>query len=72
MSATGNRAPLVVLASGVSWDDAWMSEKHLAVALSAHVPVLFVDPPVSYLTPLRKPHLRAGGLGPGSRRWGPA
>ncbi|MGN8244861.1 glycosyltransferase [Cellulomonas soli] len=58
------RGPLVVLASGVSWDDAWMSEKHLAVALSAYVPVLFVDPPVSYLTPLRKPHLRAGGLRP--------
>jgi len=56
--------PLVVLASGVSWDDPWMSEKHLAVALAPYVPVLFVDPPVSVLTPLRKQHLRAAGLRP--------
>jgi len=56
--------PLVVLASGVSWDDPWMSEKHLAVALAPYVPVLFVDPPVSVLTPLRKRHLRGGALRP--------
>ena len=49
---------LVVLAAGVSWDDAWMSEKQLALALSEQVPVLYVDPPVSVLTPLRKPNLR--------------
>lgn len=52
---------MVVLASGMSWDDAWMTEKHLATALARRVPVLFVDPPMSLVTPLRKPHLRAGG-----------
>lgn len=50
---------MVVIASGVSWDDTWLSEKHLALELSRWAPVLFVDPPVSWLTPLRKPHLRA-------------
>jgi teichuronic acid biosynthesis glycosyltransferase TuaH len=50
---------MVVIASGMSWDDAWMSEKHLAIALGRRAPVLFVDPPVSWLTPLRKPHLRS-------------
>jgi O-antigen ligase len=49
---------LVVVVAGVSWDDPWMSEKQLALALSKRVPVLYVDPPVSVLTPLRKRHLR--------------
>ena len=57
---------MVVLASGMSWDDAWMSEKHLAIALARLAPVLFVDPAVSWLTPLRKPQLSrapmSGGL----------
>jgi len=55
---------LVVLAAGVSWDDPWMSEKQLALALSTKVPVLYVDPPVSILTPLRRPHVRLTSLGP--------
>ena len=55
---------IVVLAAGVSWDDAWMSEKQLALALSERVPVLYVDPPVSVLTPLRKPNLRQSFLRP--------
>ncbi|WP_375431134.1 O-antigen ligase family protein [uncultured Friedmanniella sp.] len=53
---------LIVIAAGVSWDDPWMSEKHLALALSERVPVLYVDPPVSTLTWLRKPHLRSRPL----------
>jgi teichuronic acid biosynthesis glycosyltransferase TuaH len=56
---------LVVLAAGVSWDDAWMSEKQLALALSEQVPVLYVDPPVSVVTPLRKPNLRRSLPRPG-------
>lgn len=55
---------LVVIASGTSWDDTWLSEKHLALHLSKHVPVLFVDPPVSVLTPLKKPALRDSTRGP--------
>ncbi|WP_456823141.1 glycosyltransferase [Cellulomonas sp. P5_E12] len=68
---------LVVLVSGVSWDDSAMSEKRLALALSAHAPVLFVDPPMSVLTPLRKRHLgarlrtRLQVLGPGLARLTP-
>ena len=64
----------MVLVSGVSWDDPRMSEKQLALALKDLVPVLFVDPPTSVLTPLRKPHLRADVrsrlrvLGPGLAR----
>jgi teichuronic acid biosynthesis glycosyltransferase TuaH len=55
---------LVVIASGTSWDDTWLSEKHLALHLAKHVPVLFVDPPASVLTPLRKPALRGSTRGP--------
>ena len=55
---------LVVIASSTSWDDTWLSEKHLALHLARRVPVLFVDPPVSLLTPLRKPALRDSTRGP--------
>ncbi|MFE6965608.1 glycosyltransferase [Agromyces sp. NPDC057679] len=55
-----DREGLVVLASGNSWDDTWLSDKHLAVHLSTTMPVLFVDPAMSMLTPLRKPALRRG------------
>ncbi|PXA65718.1 glycosyltransferase [Cryobacterium arcticum] len=61
---------LVVIASGTSWDDTWLSEKHLALHLSRHVPVLFVDPPMSVLTPLRKPLLRESMRGPRLRMLG--
>jgi teichuronic acid biosynthesis glycosyltransferase TuaH len=59
---------LVVIASGTSWDDTWLSEKHLALHLSRSVPVLFVDPALSVLTPLRKPALRASLRGPRLRQ----
>ncbi|WEO76927.1 glycosyltransferase [Cryobacterium sp. SO2] len=55
---------LVVIAAGVSWDDTWLSEKHLAVHLSRHVPVLYVDPALSLLTPLGKPALKTSTRGP--------
>ena len=48
---------LVVMVSGVSWDDTWLVEKHMALQLSKYAPVLYVDPPMSWLTPLRKPQL---------------
>jgi teichuronic acid biosynthesis glycosyltransferase TuaH len=59
---------LVVVASGMSWDDTWLSEKHLALALSRHVPVLFVDPAVSHLSRLKKPALRESMKGPRLRK----
>ncbi|MGV8978121.1 MAG: glycosyltransferase [Cellulomonas sp.] len=55
---------MVVIVSGTSWDDTWLSEKHLALQLSQRVPVLYVDPPVSWLTPLRKPQLSSSVAGP--------
>jgi len=55
---------LVVIVAGVSWDDTWLSEKHLAIHLSRIVPVLFVDPAISVLTPLKKPSLRSSTTGP--------
>ncbi len=62
---------VVVLVAGVSWDDAWLSEKHLAMQLSRRVPVLFVDPAISFLTPLRKPQLRESVTGPRLREVAP-
>jgi len=62
---------MVVIASGMSWDEPWMSEKHLAIALGRCVPVLFVDPPMSWLTPFRKPHLRPALRGPRLRMVAP-
>lgn len=50
---------LVVIASGMSWDDTRLSEKQLALHLARNHPVLFVDPPISILSPLRKPQVAA-------------
>jgi teichuronic acid biosynthesis glycosyltransferase TuaH len=55
---------LIVFASTTSWDDTWLSEKHLASHLAKLAPVLWVDPPLSALTPLRKPAVRASAKGP--------
>jgi teichuronic acid biosynthesis glycosyltransferase TuaH len=44
---------LVVVIAGTSWDGIWQSERHIAMQLARRVPVLWVDPPISYLTPLR-------------------
>ncbi|CAM3451583.1 glycosyltransferase [Kibdelosporangium persicum] len=45
--------PLVVVASGVTWDGVKGSERQLAEALTRHADVLWVDPPVSPVTPAR-------------------
>ena len=62
---------LVVLCSGTSWDGPRLSDRHLAEHLSAHVPVLFVDPPLSWATPLVRPELRRSAFRTGLRRLGP-
>lgn len=68
----GNQAwdGLVVIVAGVSWDDTRLSEKHLAIHLSRLVPVLYVDPAISVLTPLKKPALRSSTSGPRLRMVG--
>lgn len=72
-SKTGSNGwdDLVVIAAGVSWDGPWMSEKQLALALSERVAVLYVDPPVSALTPSDAPHPRTGLLDPSVQVIGP-
>ncbi|MEV4311908.1 glycosyltransferase [Actinocrispum sp. NPDC049592] len=56
--------PLVVVASGVTWDGVKGSERQLAEALAHHADILWVDPPVSPITPERF----RGGTG---RMWRP-
>ena len=58
-------AGLVVLCSGTSWDGARLSDRHLAERLTAHAPVLFVDPPISWATPLVRPELRESAFATG-------
>src|SRR5258708_5527223 len=40
---------VVVVYAGTSWDGPPASEKQLTIALSRHVPVLYVDPGVSFV-----------------------
>ncbi|MEY2514101.1 MAG: teichuronic acid biosynthesis glycosyltransferase TuaH [bacterium] len=46
---------LVVVIAGTSWDGVRYSERHVAMHLSERVPVLWVDPQMSVLTPRREP-----------------
>lgn len=46
---------LVVLCAANSWDDTKLADRHMAERLTAHAPVLYVDPPVSHLTRFNKP-----------------
>jgi glycosyltransferase involved in cell wall biosynthesis len=55
MTAAGNWKGLIVLCATTRYDGMPMGDWHLARALSRLAPVLFVDPPVSPLTPLRRP-----------------
>ena len=50
---------LVVLHAANSWDSVKFADQHLAEALSKLVPVLYVDPPISVMTPLKRPEARA-------------
>ena len=46
---------LVVLCAANNWDDVKLADRHMAERLSAHAPVLYVDPPMSRLTRFNKP-----------------
>ncbi|WP_298459537.1 glycosyltransferase [uncultured Cellulomonas sp.] len=50
--ASGSR-PLVVYCAGVRWDGLRGTDQHMAVHLARHVDVLWVDPPLSVVEPLR-------------------
>lgn len=49
---------LTVVVAGTSWDGVWQSERHLAMQLADRGPVLWVDPQMSHLSPLRDPSAR--------------
>lgn len=46
------RLPLVVMAPGNPWEGNRFGQHHMATELSKHVRVLWVDPQISYLTPI--------------------
>ncbi|MEU3454308.1 glycosyltransferase [Micromonospora sp. NPDC006766] len=56
----GTRGDLVVYFAGSRWEGPPGHDRHMAEALSRCRPVLFVEPPVSALTSLKRPEL--GGL----------
>lgn len=49
---------MVVLHAANPWDSVKFADQHLAEALSRIVPVLYVDPAISLLSPLRDPRRR--------------
>jgi len=55
---------LIVLCAANGWDTTKVADQHMARHLSATVPVLYVDPPISRLSVLRSPELRASLDGP--------
>jgi teichuronic acid biosynthesis glycosyltransferase TuaH len=60
----GSRRDLIVYFATGWWDGPAGSDKQLATALTKYGPVLYVDPPISALTRLRKPHHAAVTSGP--------
>jgi teichuronic acid biosynthesis glycosyltransferase TuaH len=55
--ASADWSGLVVLCAANNWDDVKLADRHMAERLSAHAPVLYVDPPISHLSRLYKPGL---------------
>jgi teichuronic acid biosynthesis glycosyltransferase TuaH len=62
---------LVVLCAANSWDDTKLADRHMAERLTAHAPVLYVDPPVSHLTRFNKPAVAGSIRGERLRELGP-
>lgn len=62
---------LVVLCAANNWDGVKLADQHMAEQLSRHVPVLYVDPPMSHLTPRHQPELAGALHGPRLRTLGP-
>jgi teichuronic acid biosynthesis glycosyltransferase TuaH len=60
IGALGTDGPDYVVFGTVPWDAPWLTEHNIASALGAHRRVLYVEPPVSVLSPVRY------GLGAGS------
>jgi glycosyltransferase involved in cell wall biosynthesis len=65
-------AGLIVLAAANNWDDVKVADQHLATHLAERTDVLYVDPPLSHLTPINHPELRGSVHGPRQRPLGPS
>jgi glycosyltransferase involved in cell wall biosynthesis len=61
-------AGLVVLCAANNWDDVKLADRHMAERLTAHAPVLYVDPPMSHLTRLNKPSVASSTRRPHLRQ----
>ncbi len=55
---------LVVFCAANKYDGIKLADQHFAEQLSNLVPVLYVDPPTSLLTPLKRPRTAASLIGP--------
>jgi teichuronic acid biosynthesis glycosyltransferase TuaH len=62
---------MVVLHAATHWDGVKLADQHLAEALSRIAPVLYVDPPMSVLSPLKRPERRQALREPRLRLLGP-
>src|SRR4051812_21078059 len=62
---------LIVLCAVNSWDAVKLADKHMAERLTAHAPVLYVDPPISHLTRFKNPVAGASAHGPRLRMVAP-
>lgn len=62
---------MIVYFGGTAYDGVAGTDRQIAERLSAFVPVLYVDPPVSVLTPLLRPHLAGSVRGAALRRQTP-
>lgn len=58
----------IVLLAANSWDGVKLQDRHLAERLAPRVPVLYVDPPLSRLSPRRNPDAAAALVGPRLRQ----
>ncbi len=53
-SAARRDLPLIVVCAGTSWSGVKGSDHHIATELTRYATVLWVDPPVSFLTPVHR------------------
>ena len=58
-SLPGDWSGLVVFCAATSWDGNQFPDQHIARRLTRYAPVLYVDPPISHLSPRRNPDLAA-------------
>lgn len=70
-SQFGGDGTLIVFCAANNYDDVKLADQHFAEQLSKLAPVLYVDPPVSVLVPLRDSRMTRQLIGPRMRVLGP-